>query len=178
VTVLAVLAGALLFGAGIGVGYVVRSPSPNALEIFGETKTFGEARARLPHALAYLLGQQRSADGLTYGEWARTKFVRLCDGLDPGRVRFGVAEQGPFVGKGFRWDVLATYEGSLPTNCDAKLLLVNVGGLWSGTGEILSLSPSDDVGMTRIGVDASSNLVPPVEASESWWNLFRSGQNP
>src|SRR5947208_824731 len=68
-----------LFGS-FWIGRVTRGRSDGEI-LFGPAQTFGEARSRFPKQLAYLLGQTRLADGVTYGEWVRARFVRQCEEL-------------------------------------------------------------------------------------------------
>lgn len=171
----------LTVGAGTLIGYWIHGPAQQGLKVFGPNMTFGEARALFPKQLAYLLGQQRRSDSLLFGEWARAKFAKRCRGLDPRSVSFTAMMQGPIDG-GFRWDVLAKYDGLLPDGCQAKSLLVTLGAIMSDTGRIIPLDPDTGIGSSTFGVvnqGGKSNLVAPAVASkDAWWSHFIAGEQP
>lgn len=110
------------------------------------------------------------------------RFSKQCSGLNPEEMSFTAAMEGPFKSVGFRWYVLATYDGSLPAGCDPKKLLVTIGALMSRTGEIIALSPDAGIGSTRLPIvndGGGANLASPApDPADAWWLHFRAGEDP
>ncbi len=172
------LAAVLILGFGFLAGWVAHRPPAAGVTLFGPSRTFGETRAMYPRQLAYFLGQQRASDGMTYGEWARTKFLHQCDGMDPRSLRFDPLEQGPFSSEGIRYEIMIFHAAAVP-GCAESKLLVNIGGFMSDSGRIVPLSPTESIGESRFGVDSESNLLDTSRATkDAWWTRFRSGEAP